>query len=213
MHIPRPTLPHGASPGQTRGAALVVGLLLLLVITILGVSGIQTTSMQTRMAANNADRNLALPVAEATLRAITQQLNDDDIKIAHFGTTAHPELTFGVQASADNRTCIINTPWADTISAPAEWDATDSAIYDITARDTFEDLNLSANPRYMISLLTPVTDPADPCYADSSAALEGGADSLGNHKYPTQRFVITAAGYGAQPETRVRVQSNITIIQ
>jgi type IV pilus assembly protein PilX len=51
-----------------RGAALVTSLVLLLVLTIIGVSAMQMTRMQERMAGNSRDVNLALQGAEAALR-------------------------------------------------------------------------------------------------------------------------------------------------
>lgn len=50
------------------GSALIVSLLFLLILTILGVAGIQTTSMQERMSGNMRDRNMAFQASEAALR-------------------------------------------------------------------------------------------------------------------------------------------------
>jgi type IV pilus assembly protein PilX len=51
-----------------RGAALVTSLLLLLVLTIIGVTAMQMTRLQERMAGGTRDMNLALQGAEAGLR-------------------------------------------------------------------------------------------------------------------------------------------------
>lgn len=51
-----------------RGAALVTSLLLLLVLTIIGVTAMQVTRLQERMAGGARDMNLALQGAEAGLR-------------------------------------------------------------------------------------------------------------------------------------------------
>ncbi len=50
------------------GAALVVGLVMLLVLTLLGLASMQTTSLQERMASNFDQRNLAFQLAETGLR-------------------------------------------------------------------------------------------------------------------------------------------------
>jgi type IV pilus assembly protein PilX len=50
------------------GAALIVSLLLLLVLTILGVVMMQTSRMQERMAGNTRDLNMGLQGAESGLR-------------------------------------------------------------------------------------------------------------------------------------------------
>lgn len=64
-----------ASPRAVeRGAALVVSLVLLLVVTILGVTSMRTTTLQERMAGNTRDRHLAFQAGEAALRAGEQWL-------------------------------------------------------------------------------------------------------------------------------------------
>ena len=52
----------------SRGAALLVALPLLLIVTLLGITGMRNTLMQERMAGNLRDRNLAFQAAEAALR-------------------------------------------------------------------------------------------------------------------------------------------------
>lgn len=58
------------------GAALVVALVFLLVMTVLGVTSMSTTTLQERMAGNFRDNHLAFQAAEAALRegeALLQQ--------------------------------------------------------------------------------------------------------------------------------------------
>jgi type IV pilus assembly protein PilX len=57
-------------PGMTRnrGMALFISLVLLLVLTIIGVSAVQTSSLETRMARNEHDVLLAFQAAESALR-------------------------------------------------------------------------------------------------------------------------------------------------
>lgn len=54
--------------GRQRGAALVVSLLLLLVLTILAIGASQTTRLEERMAGNMRDIDMAFQGAEAGLR-------------------------------------------------------------------------------------------------------------------------------------------------
>lgn len=58
---------------QTRnsqqGAVLVVSLLILLILTILGVSSMQSSTMEEKMASNSRDRNVGFQSAEAAVRA------------------------------------------------------------------------------------------------------------------------------------------------
>jgi type IV pilus assembly protein PilX len=54
---------------RQRGVVLIVALVVLLVLTLLGISSMQGTVMEERMAGNMYDRNLAFQAAEAALRA------------------------------------------------------------------------------------------------------------------------------------------------
>ncbi|GAB4355912.1 MAG: PilX N-terminal domain-containing pilus assembly protein [Methylohalobius crimeensis] len=51
-----------------RGAALIVSLLMLLVMTVIGVAAMQTNLLEEKMAGNFRDVNLAFQAAEAALR-------------------------------------------------------------------------------------------------------------------------------------------------
>lgn len=54
--------------GHQRGAALLVALILLVVITLVGLAAIGTTILQNKAAANQYDRQVAFQSAEAALR-------------------------------------------------------------------------------------------------------------------------------------------------
>jgi type IV pilus assembly protein PilX len=53
---------------RERGAALIVALMMLMVMTVLGVTAARTTNLQERMAGNLRDTNLAFQSAERGLR-------------------------------------------------------------------------------------------------------------------------------------------------
>lgn len=57
-----------ASRGAQAGAALVVGLILLLLLTLIGLSGARTALTEERITGNLSDRELAFQVAEGALR-------------------------------------------------------------------------------------------------------------------------------------------------
>jgi type IV pilus assembly protein PilX len=58
------------SPRQAQtGLVLVVGLIVLLVMTLLGLAAARSTLLEERMAGGNADNTLAFQAAEAALRA------------------------------------------------------------------------------------------------------------------------------------------------
>ena len=60
------SIPHS----KQRGAVLVVGLLLLLILTIVSVTSMQMNSSQETMAGNLRDHNLAFQAAESGLRGV-----------------------------------------------------------------------------------------------------------------------------------------------
>ena len=69
------------TPKKQSGVALFISLVLLLVLTIIGVSAVQTTSLEERMARNSRDRLMAFQSAESALR-------DAEALIDTFTTTA-----------------------------------------------------------------------------------------------------------------------------
>jgi len=64
--------PRSEQSGSERGAVLVVSLFLLVVLTLLGVTSMQGTTMETRIAVNREDRATAFMAAEAALRDAEQ---------------------------------------------------------------------------------------------------------------------------------------------
>lgn len=58
------------------GGTLIVGLITLLVMTLVGVSSMQVTSLEEKMAGNSRDRDLAFQAAESALRAGEAWLHD-----------------------------------------------------------------------------------------------------------------------------------------
>jgi len=62
-------------PRQQSGAVLVLSLILLVVLTMLGISAIESTKLETRMAKNTVEYNKAFQVAEAGLSQIAQNIS------------------------------------------------------------------------------------------------------------------------------------------
>ncbi len=62
------TKPTFSKPRQS-GIVLVVSLIMLLLLTIIGLTGVQVTSLEEKMAGNSKDQNLAFQAAEAAIRA------------------------------------------------------------------------------------------------------------------------------------------------
>ncbi|HWV14826.1 MAG TPA: PilX N-terminal domain-containing pilus assembly protein [Cellvibrio sp.] len=80
--------PVFAAPAKQQGMVLIVGLVMVLLLTIIGVAAIRGSGLQESMAANMRDSNLAFQTAESALRACEADLNPslatlpDDNKLA-----------------------------------------------------------------------------------------------------------------------------------
>ncbi len=62
-------------PLHQSGAVLIVSLIMLLLLTLLGVTSIQTTSLEEKMAGNMRDKDLAFQAAESALATAESTLN------------------------------------------------------------------------------------------------------------------------------------------
>jgi type IV pilus assembly protein PilX len=78
MH-PGKSTSHRA-PAHQRGAVLVIAMLLLMVLTIIGVTVMQMSRMQERMAGNARDVNLAFQAAEGVLRGAESYLRAQTVR-------------------------------------------------------------------------------------------------------------------------------------
>jgi len=98
-------------PTRQQGAVLAVSLVLLILITLLGLSGIRTVNLEEKMATNSVDRNLAFQAAEAALRngeeyaeanKPTPVYTDTNLNTCPAGLTAINNCVTGVCPPPDN---------------------------------------------------------------------------------------------------------------
>ncbi len=71
-----------------QGAVLIVSLIMLLVLTLLGVAGMNSSVMQERMAANNQNGNRAFQAAESAAGALTAQLLSGNLDVLEVAMAA-----------------------------------------------------------------------------------------------------------------------------
>lgn len=95
------------SPNRERGAALVIALIMLVILTIIGVAAIEGSAIQERIAGAALERNRAFQAAEAGLRAGENWIQDQ---------TQRPIPSNGLQAVTDlyvmqRGTATANSPW------------------------------------------------------------------------------------------------------
>lgn len=105
---------HAFGSGYQQGMVLVIGLIFLLLMTIIGVTSIQTTTLDERMAENLRNRNVAFQGAEAALRAgeawllastvnqNTARANPDIADPASWDGLSNPNPTGTVDTSDDS---------------------------------------------------------------------------------------------------------------
>ena len=75
-----------------KGAALMVGLLMLVTLTILGISSMNGTSIQLKMASNSQNKNRAFQVAESVITVTIDEIDYTNIVTAQsFDDTDHPQ--------------------------------------------------------------------------------------------------------------------------
>lgn len=60
---------------RQQGSVLIVSLIILMVLTLIGITGMRTTLLEEKMASNSFDRNTAFQAAEAALRNGESQAN------------------------------------------------------------------------------------------------------------------------------------------
>lgn len=198
------------SPYHNRGAALIVCMLLLLVLTTLSLSGAQTSTLELRMASNMADRAKAFQAAEHTLKYAQQYVTELATTGEHkalFGTV--PGLYKTLNTIDGGNTCSTSTPW---LSQQADWNNLDSIEIPNSASIIITNLNLNKKPRFMAGYDNEF-DKNSPCYTNSPP--EGYSNSIGSQgtALQTEKFTITVIGYGSHPNTRVRLQTTFNALK
>lgn len=101
-------------PRPTRGAALVTSLLLLVVLTIVGVTSLGNTVLQERMAGNTRARDISFQAAEAALRDGERYAQDNPVEERVFYDGGTSDGDWSVDNDGDD--CV------DGLCTPREYD-------------------------------------------------------------------------------------------
>lgn len=80
---------------RQQGVVLIVALVILVLVTLVGVSTVRGTTMEEKMAGNSRDRDKAFQAAEAAVRACLALIHNDPVtypatKLAPVSATATP---------------------------------------------------------------------------------------------------------------------------
>ena len=95
------------SSARQRGAALVVGLLLLLILTLLAISGMTTASLELQMAGNEQFQERAFQAADAGIeRAIQAGVYDTNSTVGTYAPSSDPDFPPTPQPGTGIRGCV-----------------------------------------------------------------------------------------------------------
>ncbi len=180
------------------GMSLFPALMFLLVLSVLGVSALNSTVMQEKMVSNTKDANLAFQAAEAGLRDA-----EADITRNITNTTA---FTSACAAGLCTPPSTWPTPSSADISKVIDWNngGLTRTYGSQTAMATLPDV--AAQPRYVIERLSP--PPGLPTNPGSSVGLGCGAACVHSGGYA---YRLTVLATGVRPETRVVLQSTYIV--
>lgn len=161
-----------------RGSALIVSLLILIVMTLLGLSAMGGSGMQEKMAGNNRDLTLAFQAAEAALRNGETYYENTVVSLG----SAFNGSNAGLYPEGSN----------PDIFAAATW--TNARVYG----DVID--GVAAQPRYIIELIGEIGE------QNNDLNIQGYGESSGIGSMTGVR--VTARGVGGTNNTVVYLQSN-----
>jgi type IV pilus assembly protein PilX len=170
---------------RERGAVLIVGLVMVLLISIIGISAIRGSNLQESMAGNMRERNLAFQAAESALRIGEKSVSD---------TQSRPAMTNASGLYDDT----YKNPLASILTFTDDnWK--DEAKVKITTLGLYK---VARQPSYVVEQL-------DPDFG-AGAAMEGsGADAesllITGDITP---YRVTARGYGASENSTKTLQTS-----
>lgn len=130
-----------ANRGRQKGAVLVVSLMILLVLTLIGVTAMTTSTLEERMAGNLKDVNLAFQASESALR-------DSERWLANLGTRPSPVTTCGSPPCAVWELNQVG----DLKSFAASWWQTNATGYSGSITE------VNTQPRYVIEYYDTIPD-------------------------------------------------------
>ncbi|WJW75092.1 PilX N-terminal domain-containing pilus assembly protein [Thiohalobacter sp. IOR34] len=139
-----------------RGAALIVALIILLLMTVLGLTAMNTVTMEERMAGNLRDLNLSFQGAESALRDAESWLSP---------------LSLGRPNRCTSGPC--STVWEkdslpdDLANQSAAWWNNNSREYGAAGSQQFSDL--AEDPRFVIEFQSSVKDDIGTGFSEDSA--------------------------------------------
>lgn len=182
---------------QQRGAVLIISMIILLILTLLGVTSMRSSALQERMAGNTRDKHLAFEAAEAALIDAEDFLST----IATTGAfdTDGSDGLYNDDIRADTippGIVITDKGIADRV----DWDGSvDPTMSFLTATNIGTGQGLGSAPKYVIQFISSFGTDVDRYNQDNAGQGSGGGK--------TGLFRITARGTGGSDNSVVVLQT------
>lgn len=192
-------------PSHSTGVALVTTMVILLILTIMGVSAVQSTSMQVRIARNVRDSGLAFQAAESALKDAEAYM-EGLISLVDFDPASNPEANGRYTAAACWPTaCLAADDPGESgyyvtvpLGADFKWKLLDWEGATVRTGDTNID-GVAGQPKYIVEFVKTVVSEADTLNLDNIGQDTGAGR--------TQMFRATAYGTGGTARSHVTLQS------
>ena len=179
---------------RQQGVALFMSLVMLLILTLLGLSSIQSTGMQLRMSNNARDANLAFQGAESAIR-------EAEIFLGTVNTllTFQNDNTNGYyDAPEDGNVNIYTCSGGQVPPACFDWEVPTNNSRQFATVSTNID-GVFAQPKYIIEFIKTVVSDEDRLNLDNIGQDTGSGR--------TQIFRVTTYGTGGTETAHVMIQS------
>jgi type IV pilus assembly protein PilX len=168
------------------GVVLVMTLVILLVVTLLGVSSIQLTGLQERMSRNASDAAFAFGSADAALRAAEIAVEAEDSLDSYTNDAATVDNKYSIEA-VNSAPIWLNATWWDTAA-----NGIVVANYGVTAGTNRE-------PKYLIEFIRTSTPDLDVTNIGNVGSTISAED--------THYFRVTARGIGRTAGAKIYMQT------
>jgi type IV pilus assembly protein PilX len=162
------------------GAVLLISMVVLLILTIVGVSAMRNTVMEEKMVSNMRDKGLAFQAAEATLRVAEKYIEAQVVSTIAFDTNS--EVGFYDKSNMQ-------------LWQSLNWDDTDS----IKIAEFNSTYNMAAEPRYIIQHIASI--------ATNQNSLNLGNYGQNTGAGTNEIFLITARATGGSGSAPVILQT------
>lgn len=185
---------HFAMTKYQSGVVLIISLIILLALTLIGVTSSSVTGLEEKMAANSKDKNLAFQAAEATLRSVENNLATKPTfdYTAAYSSQGISGLYSLVDSSGILRLDGTGMAWAPFYPNVDWYSTTKVATYNNVTTSGKKLVGLSRPPAYIIEEINSI--PLDS--SGNGGSLEAGISTV-SAKGEVATFRITAHGWGS----------------